>query len=108
MPSTSFGPVQPFGDRKTIIVAENEPQRSSLVRPRDEGGSALDALWNDDFHHSAIVAMTGHNEAYYTDYLGKAQELLSMVKYGFLYQGQRYKWQKNPRGTPGESTRPWA
>ncbi len=24
-----------------------------------------------------------------------------MVKYGYLYQGQRYKWQKQRRGTPG-------
>ena len=55
----------------------------------------LDALVNDDFHHSSMVAMTGHNEAYYTDYLGKPQEFISMVKYGYLYQGQRYKWQNS-------------
>jgi maltooligosyltrehalose trehalohydrolase len=48
-----------------------------------------------------MVAMTGRNEAYYTDYLGKPQEFISMVKYGYLYQGQRYKWQKQRRGTPG-------
>jgi maltooligosyltrehalose trehalohydrolase len=59
----------------------------------------LDALWNDDFHHSAMVALTGHNEAYYTDYLGTPQEFISAVKYGYLYQGQRYKWQKKRRGT---------
>ncbi|MEN3334160.1 MAG: maltooligosyltrehalose trehalohydrolase, partial [Blastocatellia bacterium] len=58
-------------------------------------------LWNDDFHHSAMVALTGRNEAYYTDYLGKPQEFISAVKYGYLYQGQRYKWQKQRRGTPG-------
>jgi maltooligosyltrehalose trehalohydrolase len=87
--------------RKTIIVAENEPQLTKLVRPLESGGYGLDALWNDDFHHSAMVAMTGRNEAYYTDYLGKPQEFISMVKYGYLYQGQRYKWQKQRRGTPG-------
>ena len=87
--------------RKTIIVAENEPQLTKLVRPIDDGGYGLDALWNDDFHHSAVVAMTGRNEAYYTDYLGKPQEFISLVKYGYLYQGQRYKWQKQRRGTPG-------
>lgn len=86
--------------RKTIIVAENESQLTRLVRPIKSGGYGLDGLWNDDFHHSAMVAMTGHNEAYYTDYLGKPQEFLSMVKYGYLYQGQRYKWQKQRRGTP--------
>ena len=87
--------------RKTIIVAENEPQLTKLVSPVESGGYGLDALWNDDFHHSAMVAMTGRNEAYYTDYLGKPQEFISMVKYGYLYQGQRYKWQKQRRGTPG-------
>jgi maltooligosyltrehalose trehalohydrolase len=60
----------------------------------------MDALWNDDFHHSAMVALTGRREAYYTDYLGSPQELISAVKHGFLYQGQWYSWQKQRRGTP--------
>ncbi len=86
--------------RATLIVAENEPQEARLVRPPDKGGYGLDALWNDDFHHSALVALTGRNEAYYTDYHGGAQEFISAVKYGYLYQGQRYSWQKERRGTP--------
>ena len=86
--------------RKTIIVAENEPQDTKLVHAIESGGFGVDALVNDDFHHSGMVAMTGRNEAYYTDYLGKPQEFISMVKYGYLYQGQRYKWQKQRRGTP--------
>ncbi len=92
--------------RKTIIVAENESQLTKLVRPVENGGYGLDALWNDDFHHSAMVAMTGRNEAYYTDYLGKPQEFISMVKYGYLFQGQRYKWQKQRRGTPAHGLAP--
>ena len=87
--------------RKTIIVAENEPQETILVRSIEEGGYGIDAIWNDDFHHSAMVAMTGRNEAYYTDYLGKPQEFISAMKYGYLFQGQWYKWQKKHRGTPG-------
>jgi maltooligosyltrehalose trehalohydrolase len=87
--------------RRTIIVAENEPQQTKLVRASDRGGFGLDALWNDDFHHSALVALTGCNEAYYTDYLGDPQEFISAVKWGYLYQGQRYAWQKKRRGTPG-------
>jgi len=86
--------------RQVIFIAENEPQQTKLVRPADQGGYGLDGLWNDDFHHSAIVALTGHNEAYYTDYLGTPQEFVSSMKYGYLYQGQRYKWQKKRRGTP--------
>lgn len=86
--------------RSTFIVAENEPQHPRLVRPEAKGGFGMDALWNDDFHHSAIVALTGHNEAYYTDYQGTPQEFISAVKWGYLYQGQHYKWQKQRRGLP--------
>ena len=87
------------GGRSTIIVAENESQHAKLVRPADAGGYGLDAVWNDDFHHSARVALTGQREAYYLDYLGTPQELLSALKWGFLYQGQWYEWQKQRRGT---------
>jgi maltooligosyltrehalose trehalohydrolase len=86
--------------RATIIVAENEPQHTRLVRPIERGGYGLDALWNDDLHHSAVVALTGKNEAYYTDYKGAPQEFISAAKWGCLYQGQRYKWQRGRRGTP--------
>ncbi len=85
--------------RSTYLVGENEPQDVQLIRPAAEGGYAMDSLWNDDFHHSAVVALTGRNEAYYSDYHGAPQEFVSMVKRGFLYQGQRYKWQKKRRGT---------
>jgi maltooligosyltrehalose trehalohydrolase len=88
--------------KKTIyIVGENEPQDVKLL---DEFG--LDALWNDDWHHAAHVAMTGHTEAYYTDYRGTPQEFLSMAKLGFLYQGQWYSWQKQNRGTASHHLEP--
>jgi maltooligosyltrehalose trehalohydrolase len=90
--------------RGTYVVSENETQETRLVRASDrasdETGFGLDALWNDDFHHTARVALTGHNEAYYTDYRGTPQELLSALRWGYLYQGQHYKWQKQRRGTP--------
>jgi maltooligosyltrehalose trehalohydrolase len=86
--------------RKTLIVAENEEQHAQLVRPVERGGYGLDAVWNDDFHHSARVALTGRNEAYYSDYLGNPQEFIAAVKWGYLYQGQYYSWQKKRRGAP--------
>ena len=81
--------------RSIFLVAENEPQEVKLI---DNYG--LDALWNDDWHHAAMVAATGRREAYYTDYRGTPQELVSMAQFGFLYQGQYYSWQEEPRGTP--------
>jgi maltooligosyltrehalose trehalohydrolase len=94
--------------RGTIIVAENEPQHTRLVRPLESQGYGLDMLWNDDYHHSAMTVLTGHNEAYYTDYLGTPQEFVSAAKWGYLYQGQRYKWQKQRRGTPSFGVQPEA
>jgi maltooligosyltrehalose trehalohydrolase len=88
------------GGRATLLIAENEPQDTRLVRPLEAGGYGLDALWNDDFHHTAVVALTGINAAYYSDYLGRPQEFVSAMKWGYLYQGQRYRWQKKRRGTP--------
>lgn len=88
------------GGRTILILAENEPQNTELLKSPAQGGSGLDALWNDDFHHSLRVALTGKSEAYYSDYRGLAQELVSVARHGFLYQGQRSRWQNKPRGTP--------
>jgi maltooligosyltrehalose trehalohydrolase len=88
------------GPRRVWIVAENEPNQARLVRPPQAGGYGMDALWNDDFHHSAIVALTGRREAYYADYLGSPQEVLSAVKHGYLYQGQLNRRQAKRRGVP--------
>lgn len=96
------------GSRSIIVVAENEPQETKLVRGCQKGGYGMDMLWNDDFHHTAMVALTGHNDAYYTDYKGTPQEFISALKYGYLYQGQWYKWQSQRRGTPSFGLAPSA
>jgi maltooligosyltrehalose trehalohydrolase len=84
--------------KSILLIGENEPQDTRLIRPISQGGYGLDGLWNDDYHHSAIVALTGKADAYYTDYRGSAQEFLSAIKYGYLYQGQWYRWQERRRG----------
>jgi maltooligosyltrehalose trehalohydrolase len=94
------------GDRSILLIAENEPQEAKLLKRQSEGGDDLDALWNDDWHHTAMVALTGNREAYYTDYLGTPQEFISAAKYGYLFQGQPYTWQGAPRGYPATDTRP--
>src|SRR5438105_11502371 len=88
------------GSRSIILIAENALQEAKMTRPPSEGGDGVGGMWNDEFHHSAIVAMTGNNVGYYSDYSGKPQEFISAAKYGFLYQGQTLSWQKVLRGTP--------
>lgn len=94
--------------RNTIVISENEEQHVKLIQPLKEGGYGLDGLWNDDLHHTAMVRLTGHNEAYYTDYKGTPQEFVSAAKYGYLYQGQWYKWQAKRRGSNSFGCPPWA
>jgi len=87
------------GTRSIILIAENDRQEARMVRSRTQGGDDLDGMWNDDFHHSTVVALTGRKEAYYDDYRGTPQEFISAAKYGFLYQGQALSWQKALRGS---------
>ncbi len=87
------------GSRSIILIAENDLQEAKMVRPRSESGDDFDGMWNDDFHHSAVVALTCRNDAYYSDYLGTPQEFISAAKYGFLYQGQSLSWRRALRGT---------
>lgn len=88
------------GDRAIVVYSEDELNRGHQVLPVDQGGWGTDGMLNDDFHHSARVAMTGHAEAYYADYGGTPQELISAVRHGHLYQGQWNARQAKPRGRP--------
>ena len=96
------------GARSIILIAENDRQEIRMVRPRSDGGEDMDGMWNDDFHHSAVVALTGRKEAYYSDYNGTPQEFISAAKYGFLYQGQSLSWRKALRGSPAFGVSPEA
>jgi maltooligosyltrehalose trehalohydrolase len=84
--------------RSILVVMENDAQQAYHLRAPEDGGSGLDAAWNDDFHHAAMVAATGRREAYYSDFAGTPQELVSASTRGYLYQGQRSDWLESPRG----------
>jgi maltooligosyltrehalose trehalohydrolase len=86
--------------RPALILAEHEPQHARLLRPPGDGGFGLDGIYNEDFHHSMRVALTGVRESYLSDYRGSSEEWLAALQWGFLFQGQYYPWQENPRGRP--------
>ena len=86
--------------RSVIVVAEHEPQHARLMRPREAGGYGMDGVFNEDFHHSSRVALTGAHEAYTSDYRGTSREWLGAALHGFLFQGQYYSWQSQRRGAP--------
>ncbi len=86
--------------RRILVLGESEPQDPHLVRPPGQGGQGLDAIYDEDLHHTCFVALTGRTEGYFSEYGGSPQELVSAVKHGFLFQGQRYHWQDERRGRP--------
>jgi maltooligosyltrehalose trehalohydrolase len=95
------------GGRETIVVAEDETQNTKQIRPRHEGGFGLDGAWNDDLHHTLRVALTGHSPAYYVAHEGRAQELVSAARHGFLFQGQSQGAERGHRGTSTRGLAPW-
>lgn len=93
--------------RSFLVISENEPQDSTYLLPVTEGGFGVTATLNDDFHHSAMVALTGCRKAYFSDHRGTPQEFISLAKYGYLFQGQYYHWQKQKRGKPALTIPPY-
>ena len=89
--------------------AKTSRRTSEAGTSGERSGYGLDALWNDDLHHSAPRgADRDGQDAYYTDYRGNPQELISAAKYGFLFQGQRYNWHGRPAArTASSAVPPW-
>jgi maltooligosyltrehalose trehalohydrolase len=83
-----------------LVFSEDEKNRCQQVLPPEKGGWSTDGLFNDDFHHTCRVAATGNSEGYYRDYTGSPQELISLIRYGHLYQGQWNPRQGRIRGFP--------
>lgn len=85
--------------RHIVISGEDYLQRTPLLG-RATWNAGLDQLWNDDFHHTARVALTGDHSGYFGSYRGHAQELVSALKNGYLFQGQYDGCYQKPRGSP--------
>jgi maltooligosyltrehalose trehalohydrolase len=93
--------------REVQIIAETNRNDRRTVMPLDCGGWALDAQWNDDFHHSLRVTLTGEQTGYYQDFSGLA-DLAKALREGFVYQGEYSKFRKrrhgnSSRGLSGQS-----
>jgi maltooligosyltrehalose trehalohydrolase len=74
-------------NRRIHLMAESALNDTRIVRPRELGGFALDAQWNDDFHHSLRTALGEARTGYYRDYNGLA-DLARAWREGYVYSGQ--------------------
>ena len=82
--------------RGSAIVHRRRKRAAGRAVRADRGGYGLDALWNDDFHHSAMVAADRDARSLLHRLSRQRRRSSSpLAKWGFLYQGQWYSWQKN-------------
>ena len=86
--------------RGGFVMAEDERNAAFLAETAAAGGSGLDALWADDFHHSVRVALTGEQEAYLANFTGTGQELADTLANGWYFRGQATPTSPKGRGTP--------
>ena len=85
--------------RPIVLIAEQAVNDVRIIQPVASGGLGMDAAWADDFHHVVRVAVTGEREGYYGDYAGTLAELRTVLREGFLYQGQPGLASGERRGT---------
>ena len=73
------------------------------LHERDENGFAplYDGEWNDDFHNSAHVLLTGETEGYYSDHAADPRgDFLRCLESGYAFQGQDSAYRGEVRGEP--------
>ncbi len=87
-------------DRGGFVFAEDERNAAFLATPEADGGTGLDGLWADDFHHSVRVALNGERESYLRDFTGETEELADTLANGWHYRGQESGNHGEARGTP--------
>ncbi len=83
--------------RKIHLIAESDLNDVRVLRGRELGGYGMDAQWNDDFHHSLHVLLTGEKTGYYKDF-GKVSHLGKAFQEGFVYSGQYSAFREHRHG----------
>jgi maltooligosyltrehalose trehalohydrolase len=83
--------------RDVYLIPEDNRNDARVVSPPEVGGWGFDAVWNDDFHHSLRVLLTGEQNAYYQDFHG-VDDLAGAYREGFLYSGQYSKYRRKRYG----------
>jgi len=82
-----------------FAIAEDSRNETRVLLPEAEGGLGFDAVWADDFHHTARVANTRENESYLGDFDGSIEELTETLRHGWYYCGQISPRRGSRRGT---------
>jgi maltooligosyltrehalose trehalohydrolase len=88
------------------LVAEDSTHRVGLLGP---GRKLFDARWDDDYHHTLHVALTGETFGYYKDFaVQPLPDLAVALRDGQLFQGQPRPAGQKPGGEPSDHLPPAA
>jgi maltooligosyltrehalose trehalohydrolase len=92
--------------RDFVVIAENDTNDPRLVRARERGGYGLSAHWCDDFHHAIHAFCTGEKDGYYADFQGGLADVATVLRQGYLYQGQFSQFRQRRHGRPSAGVAP--
>ena len=85
--------------RRVVVIAESDLNDVRIINPSQKGGYALDAQWNDDFHHALHTLLTKERKGYYQDF-GDLNHLAKALGEGFVYSGQYSYFRRRRHGNP--------
>jgi maltooligosyltrehalose trehalohydrolase len=95
--------------RGAHLVLENDRNDAGLLaRDVDRRPVRFTAQWNDDFHHTLHVLLTGETGGHYADYATPGTQLLRSLVEGFVYQGEHSAHRGEPRGSASAELPPEA
>lgn len=84
------------------VIAETDQSDVHIVTPIAEGGFGIDAIWNDDFHHSVHCLLTGERAGYYRDFPEPVSQLAKALNRAFVYDGQFSEVRNRVHGTSAD------
>jgi maltooligosyltrehalose trehalohydrolase len=83
--------------RNVYLFPESNRNDARVLRTPEACDWGFDAVWNDDFHHSLHVLLTGERDGYYEDFSG-IDDLARCYREGFLYTGQYSRYRQRRHG----------
>jgi len=83
--------------RQAYLIAESDLNDVRVIEPRNAGGHAMDAQWNDDFHHALRTILTDDRHGYLGDF-GSLADLSKALREGYVYDGRRSEYRRRRHG----------
>lgn len=85
-------------NRRAHLFAESDLNDVRYIRPPELGGLAMNAQWNDDFHHALFTLLPGAKATAYLNDYGKFRHLAKSYEEGYVYSGEYSVYRQRRHG----------